>query len=605
MWRQLLSVVCLLGLVMPQVLFAQRLSAVSTEAALRHGLERAWHTRIQVDSNRGQVLQVTPHVSATDALVVFEVVHPRGTVRFAETAMDRFGDPLGKAGAAEQAARAVVQLIDGISGETSPELAPTRATAMGVAKVISDCRLLIDYLVDRESGIALLKPDQFISAHKIGAEAAQAFSAFMPDGKRAADVNRSTLRDYLDSIDFAAPFLALPTDANPNLPRFVKRVVPTITLYALTTGGIVQAIDGETGRTRWVTSVGDGRLPSFGPSANDEYVAVINGRAVYILSAADGQVAWSQKFNGGPGAGPTLSNSQVFVPRMVEPMIAYNLRDPKRDYKTYFSNGNSTIQPTFTGTSIAWPTDRGTLHVVKPDIAGAKARFNAQKPAVVRATHSVIGATARIFFVSLDGFVYCVRESGSLAWRFSTGAPISQPPITIGDAVYVVSEEHELFRLSAATGNDSWQHSVQGIRRILASSGPRLYCEDLTGGLAVVGNDAGTRIGTLPIEVGDLEIPNSLTDRIFIASRTGLVQCLHEPQNHFPVLHPNALELIRREDKSRPAAKKPKMLDGNQQNAAPVGGPAFEADAFGAPADDAAMPAGERGAGDPDPFGDK
>ena len=51
------------------------LGIIAPDVARRNGLDRVWATQVEVGRNRGQVASVTPHVSTTQKITVFEVVH--------------------------------------------------------------------------------------------------------------------------------------------------------------------------------------------------------------------------------------------------------------------------------------------------------------------------------------------------------------------------------------------------------------------------------------------------------------------------------------------------------------------------------------------------
>ena len=104
--------------------------------------------------------------------------------------------------------------------------------------------------------------------------------------------------------------------------------------------------------------------------------------------------------------------------------------------------------------------------------------------------------------------------------------------------------------------------------------------------LIVLNKDNGSRIATFATEELDLTFTNLHSDRIFIGTRRGRLQCVHELANYWPQLHVGA---------EAPNAKAPK--------AKPVGAPAAQpkpdnADPFGAP------DKGNQGKAEKDPFGD-
>ena len=50
-------------------------------------------------------------------------------------------------------------------------------------------------------------------------------------------------------------------------PKVLVQVVPEVTLYVTTNQGLIQAIDGETGKTRWLVRVGSANFPTTGAVA--------------------------------------------------------------------------------------------------------------------------------------------------------------------------------------------------------------------------------------------------------------------------------------------------------------------------------------------------
>ena len=52
-----------------------------------------------------------------------------------------------------------------------------------------------------------------------------------------------------------------------------------------------------------------------------------------------------------------------------------------------------------------------------------------------------------VVVTSLDGYVYCVHDTRrQVAWTNSLGAPISQSPIVIQDAVGAITDEYLVYR---------------------------------------------------------------------------------------------------------------------------------------------------------------
>jgi len=384
-------------------------------------------------------------------------------------------------------------------------------------------------------------------------------------------------------------------------PKLTTRVIPDVTLYAVTSAAVVQAIDAQTGRSKWVTRIGNPRFVTDAAGMNDDYVGVVNGTTLYALKADNGQVAWRRNTMGAPGAGPALSDRYAFVPMLSGMIEAYQLEDHRQPPWVYRSHGRVIVQPIYTGFNVAWPTDRGFMYVAQGSNAEIRYRLETNDSIVAPAAWM---PPNYIVVASTDGYAYCVHEqSGSIVWRFSTGERLINAPFIVDQAVYLVTEIGTLFRLDGLTGIDKW--SVSGIGSILSASEDRLYCVSTTGRLMIINPESGSTIGSLATETLDLRLQNRLTDRVIIGTRNGLIQCLHERANRWPVIHQGAHEANKAEDAGADPAAAPAADTKPAEPASPFGG---DTNPFGGSAspfggsDPFGSGAGA-GAGGSDPFG--
>ncbi len=243
-------------------------------------------------------------------------------------------------------------------------------------------------------------------------------------------------------------------------------VVPKITLYASSHRGSVHALDGETGRTLWTTTVGNSLYPTTAPAANERFVSVCNGSTIYVMRATDGSVVWNKPAVGSPGAGPALSEDLLFVPMVSGQVESLLLEDPKYPVKVYKSFGRTMVQPAVSSNSVAWPTDSGNLYVSLANAPGM--RFRMQATDSINAAPAFLGPD-KLFVTSLDGYLYCLHERrGNIIWRFTTGERIEHSPIALGDAAYAISKRGNLYAIYIPTGNERWVFG--GIQSYLAGS---------------------------------------------------------------------------------------------------------------------------------------
>ena len=333
-------------------------------------------------------------------------------------------------------------------------------------------------------------------------------------------------------------------------PELKTQVFPVTSLVVVSDTGTVQYIDAETGRTRWSVSVGNPRYLTTAPGINDHYVAVANGSSIYVLDHATGNIVWRRQAVGVPGAGPALSERKVFVPMSGGTIEAYELENYRNTPWIFKGHGRAMIQPVIVSTTVAWPTDRGHLYVAEANLAGIQYRLETDRSIAAPATPL---PPNRIVCTGTDGYVYCIQEaSGRLVWRFSTGEPILSSALGVEEAVYVVTDDDNLFRLNATTGLQDW--SISGMRQVVSASKDRLYCLGDTGRLTILDANTGSLIGTLATESLDVHMINHQTDRIILGSSTGLIQCLRETQNEWPIIRAGGLEEKTEEQAERPEA---------------------------------------------------
>lgn len=424
-------------------------------------------------------------------------------------------------------------------------------------------------------------------------------------------------------------------DKLPDEPSWLTRVVPEISLYVVSDSALLQCLDGETGRTKWSQVVGNASYPTFAAAANDDIVAVVNGSTLYILDAQDGKEINRRTTGGAPGAGPGVSDLFAHVPMVSGMMESHNLLEKYDDVRYYRSYGRSIFQPLVTPRSIAWTTDRGHMYVGHSDKSGIRFRLDTND---VIASSPAFLAPNQIVATSTDGFCYCVHElKGDLLWRFSTGQPITEAPvpIVVDDAVYVVTDENVMFKVNSKLRDDRVHQSGDkilpgehiwakgGIYSFLGASDERVYCVGAAGRLTILDAKTGGRIGVLPFEGLDLKLRNIQTDRMFVGSKTGLIQCLHEAGNRYPIIHTGVDEdltpaqEVEQADPAGPAAPvgggddpfAPKPGAGGDPFAPAGGGgdpfapkPGAGGDPF-APSGGGADPFAPAGGGGEDPFG--
>jgi outer membrane protein assembly factor BamB len=304
---------------------------------------------------------------------------------------------------------------------------------------------------------------------------------------------------------------------------FVHWIVSHDQIVLLTGAGLVQLLDANTGQTLWTSDVGNPNYPSLGPAANDEFVAIVNGSTLYLLDRRSGQPVNEIRLGGAPGAGPALGKDYVYAPLLSGRIEGFPLHDPNAPHWYYQSYGRALVRPLATPESIVWGTDAGVLCAGRIHAPGVRFR--------VETTGGFDAAPAYhaplIYAVTRIGELLAVDEqTGAVRWRYVTGFPTDRAPAAVGDRVYVSSERPTLHCIDAATGIEKWE--AAGISQFAAAGKDHVYGIDQYGAVTEV--DAATGAVNGHIQTGETmtALVNDLTDRLYLITARGLVQCLHE-----------------------------------------------------------------------------
>jgi len=371
-------------------------------------------------------------------------------------------------------------------------------------------------------------------------------------------------------------------------------VVPSTTILALGGDGRVVSIDGNTGAVNWSQPVGNPALPSSGLGASKNHIAVANGSRVYCLDFDSGRILWDRPCKYAIASSPICSEDNVYVPLVNGRLQALRMEKFGVETFTLVGHGESRARPVVTEKNVIWTNDGGAVNIApKGNRRTVSYRLNTSAPIVSAATPGL----GQIYSASLDGFVYGIDEQlGKLDWDVSTGAGVTQAPVLHGGNLYVVTDADKLFRLDAKQGlfSEGWQVPLSGISKIVGFGEQTIYCLDANGGL--VGVDRNTRSVTKRVSSSNIEmvLTNNVTDRLFLATETGFVQCLHETASTQPKF------LGAEADMSKPA----KMDGSGSDEENPFGEDAGDDDDDVNPFGDDAGGSDDTEVDDENPFGD-
>lgn len=342
-----------------------------------------------------------------------------------------------------------------------------------------------------------------------------------------------------------------------------------------TDSAILVALDAETGRTLWSARLGNPRYPSLAPGANDEFVAVVNGSTLYVLDRTTGELKWKHQVPGSPSAGPALSPTHVFVPMFDGSIEGYQLDRQSLHPWVYRSAGRTNVQPIVGKHLLGWTTDAGLFNVASTDELKILYRLETREAIVSRPAYW----SPRLYATSRDGSVYAVnRQTRNSDWKYATGSPIRQPPAAVEGKVYVVPERGGMVCLDGARGTLLW--SVPGLTHFLAASPTRVYGYHRNQAIAVLDARGGGVVGRIPAEEIAVKVINHESDRLYLATESGIVQCLREAGREQPTVYrPDGAEKAEAEPRPKaPPAAQPPAPPAAEAPPAEAAAPAAEAE---------------------------
>ncbi|MDO5112944.1 MAG: PQQ-binding-like beta-propeller repeat protein, partial [Planctomycetia bacterium] len=200
---------------------------------------------------------------------------------------------------------------------------------------------------------------------------------------------------------------------------------------------------------------------------------------------------------------------------------------------------------------VAWPTTSQTVTLIQVDFRGENVTYqeiesisvlgDLRSPLSYRPYHRSQPDTTGLFYAATTaGFVYAIREeTGNVLWRFPTGESIHQTPAYVDNDLFIVTALSGMYCIDAVSGGDGdsneakwWSPDVQ---QFLSCSKNRIYAMDKHDSLIILDRVSGQKISSIPITNIGIRLTNSQTDRIYLATETGLLQCLRESALEHPI----------------------------------------------------------------------
>ena len=326
-------------------------------------------------------------------------------------------------------------------------------------------------------------------------------------------------------------------------------------VYVQATSGVTTAFDAETGQQLWAIQLGRFDQPSFPAISNEDLALIIVGSTMYGIEKRTGKTSWTLILPGQPSTGPAVDEKNVYFGALDGMLYAYSLRKIHKLYEdrllpkwsmdaqiwTYKAGKEITSPPITTGRVVNFASRDGSLYSVTA--AARKLVYQLETDKAIVAPLSRLDNT--MFMASEDNTLFALNLfNGRVEWEFTSGLPIRKTPWALVNDLYVVPDRGGMYSLNPATGERRWWKPE--LSNFIAMSGQSVAASDEEGNLVMVTRDKGETIGSLSLRRFNVRTGNDRTDRIYMATESGLVICLRQFGHTYPVYHryPDRLPLL-------------------------------------------------------------
>lgn len=310
--------------------------------------------------------------------------------------------------------------------------------------------------------------------------------------------------------------------------------------------GTVTVFENGTGKKLWTRQLGRSGDVNF-PAMSDSEIAIIAaGSNVYGIHKFSGLTAWNIPIPGAPSTSPVSDSKQMYVGTVDGAVYAFDTKKLMEYEKegllprwanmtqqwVYQTGSEVSAPPVTTGVVVNVASNDGQLYGLSAGDRQLRFQFETDAPIAA----SIAQAGNYLFLASEDFNVYCINaDNGVIRWEFVTGQPIRKQAQVVGNQVYLMPVGGGMYCVSESDGEELWLNTKAD--DFLAATNSLVYASDRLGNLLILDRDNGATLGMIPLCNYDVHLANDRTDRILLATSTGLVICLREIGRPFPLYH--------------------------------------------------------------------
>jgi outer membrane protein assembly factor BamB len=327
--------------------------------------------------------------------------------------------------------------------------------------------------------------------------------------------------------------------------RLLKISLAGEMLFAQTNNAMLLAYDAESGRLLWSMQLGERTGFARGVAANSYAVFVTNANILFCLDKGTGRLIWQTNLATIPTSSPAADDDRVMVGLTSGVIRGFSLRVRDAAGKDnaltkpvpawrWHSGGPVNTRPLAAGPLAIFGSSDGRVYVIISEENSPLYRFRTGGP-----IGDGMGAygTRTLLVPSADNNLYAIDLfTATAVWSFPSGAPINQEPLVAEEDIFVVNAAGALSVLRPTDGVPRWTTSTHG-GRLVAISGTKVYMRSYDLDLFMIDRETGRMLvdpGESHLRAGlnlreyDYSVVNRVNDRMYFATRSGMIICLRE-----------------------------------------------------------------------------
>lgn len=335
--------------------------------------------------------------------------------------------------------------------------------------------------------------------------------------------------------------------------QVVEASVPEIKLVIVTSDGLVQTFDAESGKLLWATPCGESNAPAHPAALSSHGIVLIHGMKLYVLDWETGKQRMVKNLRYATSNSVAVCGDIALITDFTGRIEAYALADEIRPW-SYLIHGRAVGSPVSLADQnfCAIAVDRGYVYVFA---GGEEPNVWLRYEASSEINGSLAAGNQAFYAGTAAGLLTKITledRLGRLQWQYRTGEIITKPALVVGEQVVVATESGDLFSIDDNTGLTAWMRPGLSLVQPIAQADNRIFCISEAGEIYALDAESGEVIGRSQPAGSRQPIVNTLNDRVYVLNDGGQLQCLRPIDAVLPTLIKPIVREATEDEQQRP-----------------------------------------------------